>query len=386
MDRNNRDASLVPPDVLPDPTIGTMVIESAQVLQALSHVMDPDLGRDLVALKMIEEIAVDGNNVAFTVVLTTPACPLKEQIRVACVEAIHEHISGDVNVEVRMTSNVTSRSRDQDQILPGVRNTVAVASGKGGVGKSTVACNLAVALSKSGARVGLVDTDIYGPSIPMMFGLTDQRPRVNERKQIVPLERFGVKLLSMGFLIEPGEAVVWRGPMVTSAVRQFLEQADWGELDYLILDLPPGTGDIQLTLVQTISISGAIVVSTPQEVALADARKAVAMFQKVNVPVLGIVENMAYFTPPDLPDRKYYLFGKGGARALALELGVPLLAEIPLEQAVREGGDEGLPAVLREDTIVSADAFLELSQRTAQELSIRNASQEVEIPLDIVYE
>jgi len=363
-----------------------MVIESAQVLQALSHVMDPDLGRDLVALKMIEEIAVDGNNVAFTVVLTTPACPLKEQIRVACVEAIHEHISGDVNVEVRMTSNVTSRSRDQDQILPGVRNTVAVASGKGGVGKSTVACNLAVALSKSGARVGLVDTDIYGPSIPMMFGLTDQRPRVNERKQIVPLERFGVKLLSMGFLIEPGEAVVWRGPMVTSAVRQFLEQADWGELDYLILDLPPGTGDIQLTLVQTISISGAIVVSTPQEVALADARKAVAMFQKVNVPVLGIVENMAYFTPPDLPDRKYYLFGKGGARALALELGVPLLAEIPLEQAVREGGDEGLPAVLREDTIVSADAFLELSQRTAQELSIRNASQDVEIPLDIVYE
>lgn len=386
MDRNNRDASLVPPDVLPDPTIGTMVIESAQVLQALSHVMDPDLGRDLVALKMIEEIAVDGNNVAFTVVLTTPACPLKEQIRAACVEAIHEHISGDVNVEVRMTSNVTSRSRDQDQILPGVRNTVAVASGKGGVGKSTVACNLAVALSKSGARVGLVDTDIYGPSIPMMFGLTDQRPRVNERKQIVPLERFGVKLLSMGFLIEPGEAVVWRGPMVTSAVRQFLEQADWGELDYLILDLPPGTGDIQLTLVQTISISGAIVVSTPQEVALADARKAVAMFQKVNVPVLGIVENMAYFTPPDLPDRKYYLFGKGGARALALELGVPLLAEIPLEQAVREGGDEGLPAVLREDTIVSADAFLELSQRTAQELSIRNASQDVEIPLDIVYE
>lgn len=386
MDRNNRDAGLVPPDVLPDPTIGTMVIESAQVLQALSHVMDPDLGRDLVALKMIEDIAVDGNNVVFTVVLTTPACPLKEQIRAACVEAIHEHISGDVNVEVRMTSNVTSRSRDQDQILPGVRNTVAVASGKGGVGKSTVACNLAVALSKSGARVGLVDTDIYGPSIPMMFGLTDQRPRVNERKQIVPLERFGVKLLSMGFLIEPGEAVVWRGPMVTSAVRQFLEQADWGELDYLILDLPPGTGDIQLTLVQTISISGAIVVSTPQEVALADARKAVAMFQKVNVPVLGIVENMAYFTPPDLPDRKYYLFGKGGARALALELGVPLLAEIPLEQAVREGGDEGLPAVLREDTIVSADAFLELSQRTAQELSIRNASQDVEIPLDIVYE
>ncbi len=363
-----------------------MTIESAQVLQALSHVMDPDLGRDLVALNMIEDVAVDGNSVSFTVVLTTPACPLKEQIRTACVEAIHEHISGDVNVDVRMSSNVTSHNRDQGQILPGVRNTVAVASGKGGVGKSTVACNLAVALSQSGARVGLVDTDIYGPSIPTMFGLTDQRPRVNERQQIVPLEQFGVKLLSMGFLVDPGEAVIWRGPMVTSAVRQFLEQADWGELDYLILDLPPGTGDIQLTLVQTVPLSGAIVVSTPQDVALADARKGVAMFQKVNVPVLGIVENMAYFTPPDLPDRKYYLFGKGGARALAHELGVPLLAEIPLEQAVREGGDEGLPTVLSKDTSAAVDAFLELSQRTAQELSIRNASQDVEIPLDIIYE
>ena len=289
-----------------------------------------------------------------------------------------------------MSSNVTSRARGegqgQGQILKGVRNIVAVASGKGGVGKSTVACNLAVALARSGARVGLVDTDIYGPSIPTMFGLKDQRPRVNKQRQIVPLEKFDVKLLSMGFLVDPGEAVVWRGPMVTSAVRQFLEQADWGELDYLILDLPPGTGDIQLTLVQTVPLSGAIVVSTPQDVALADARRGVAMFKKVDVPVLGIVENMAYFTPPDLPDRKYFLFGKGGARALAAELGVPLLAEIPLDQAVREGGDAGLPTVVYEETSIAAKAFVELSERTAQELSIRNARQDVEIPLDIVYE
>jgi ATP-binding protein involved in chromosome partitioning len=363
-----------------------MKIESSQVIQALSHVLDPDLGRDLVSLNMIKDVAVDGSHVAFTVVLTTPACPLKEQIRNSCVEAIHEHVSTDVEVDIKMTSNVTSHQHDQTEILPGVRNTIAVASGKGGVGKSTVASNLAVSLAKSGASVGLVDTDIYGPSVPTMFGLTDQRPRVNEQRQIVPLEKFGVKLLSMGFLVDPDEAVVWRGPMVTSAVRQFLEQADWGELDYLVLDLPPGTGDIQLTLVQTIPLSGAIVVSTPQTVALADARKGVAMFQKVNVPVLGIVENMAYFTPPDLPDRKYYLFGQGGARALAAELGVPLLAEIPLEQAVREGGDDGIPAVLRDDTVASAEAFVELSQRTAQELSIRNASRDVEIPLDIVYE
>lgn len=364
-----------------------MTIDSSQVLKALSTVIDPDLGRDLVTLNMVKDVEVDGDRVAFTVELTTPACPLKEQIRAACVDAIHEHASPNADVDVNMTANVTSRRQmSESPLLQGVRNTIAVASGKGGVGKSTVACNLAVELAKSGARVGLVDTDIYGPSIPTMFGVTDQRPRVNSNQQIIPLDRFGVKLLSMGFLVDPDEAVVWRGPMVTSAVRQFLEQADWGELDYLVLDLPPGTGDIQLTLVQTVPLSGAIIVSTPQPVALADARKGVAMFRKVNVPVLGIVENMAFFVPPDLPDRKYYLFGEGGARALAVELGVPLLAEIPLEQSLREGGDRGLPIVLADEPGPSAAAFAELGQRTAQELSIRNASEDVEIPLDIVYE
>jgi len=298
-----------------------MPIESSQILDALSHVIDPDLGQDLVSLNMIKDVAIDGDRVSFTVVLTTPACPLKEQIRSACVSAIQERVSANLEVDVDMTANVTSRARQtQTQILPGVRNTIAVASGKGGVGKSTIACNLAVALAGSGARVGLVDTDIYGPSIPTMFGLADQRPRVNDDRQIVPLERFGVRLLSMGFLVDPDEAVVWRGPMVTGAVRQFLEQADWGELDYLVLDLPPGTGDIQLTLVQTIPLSGAVIVSTPQDVALADARRAIAMFRKVDVPVLGIVENMAYFTPPELPDKKFFLFGEGGAKALAREM------------------------------------------------------------------
>jgi ATP-binding protein involved in chromosome partitioning len=364
-----------------------MAIDTSQVLKALSHVIDPDLGRDLVTLNMIKDVEVDGDQVAFTVELTTPACPLKEQIKAACVSAIHEHVSPSAEVDVTMSSNVTSRrQQDPSELLPGVKNTIAVASGKGGVGKSTVACNLAVELAKSGASVGLVDTDIYGPSIPTMFGLTDQRPRVNEERKIVPLEQFGVKLLSMGFLVDPDEAVVWRGPMVTSAVRQFLEQCDWGELDYLVLDLPPGTGDIQLTLVQTVPLSGAIIVSTPQTVALADARKGVAMFRKVNVPVLGIVENMAYFVPPDLPDRKYHLFGQGGASALAAEMGVPVLAEIPLEQNVREGGDEGVPVVLRDENSLSATAFAELAQRTAQEMSIRNAGAETEIPLDIVYE
>jgi ATP-binding protein involved in chromosome partitioning len=363
-----------------------MAINESAVLEALSTVIDPDLGRDLVSLNMVRDVAVSGSRIAFTVVLTTPACPLKDHIRNACIHAIHEHVDPNVEVDVKMTANVTSRASADKEILPGVRNTIAVASGKGGVGKSTIAANLAVALAKSGARVGLVDTDIYGPSVPTMFGAANERPRVNERQQIIPLERYGVKLLSMGFLVDPNEAVVWRGPMVTSAVRQFLEQADWGELDYLILDLPPGTGDIQLTLVQTIPLSGAIIVTTPQEVALADARKGVAMFRKVNVPVLGIVENMAYFTPPELPDNKYFIFGEAGGKRLAQELSVPLLGEIPIRERIREASDDGLPVVLRDGAEADSEALLTMAERVAQELSIRNASEDVAIPLDIVYE
>ncbi len=267
-----------------------------------------------------------------------------------------------------------------------VTNFVAVASGKGGVGKSTVAANLAVALAQSGASVGLLDADIYGPSVPLMFGIPDdEKPRVNDQRDIVPLVRHGVKLLSMGFLVDDANAVIWRGPMVSSAVRQFLGQAAWGELDYLVLDLPPGTGDIQLTLVQTVPLTGAVVVSTPQDVALADARKAVAMFRSVHVPVLGVVENMAYFTPPDLPDRRYYLFGEAGAQKLAAELDVPVLGEVPIEQATREAGDAGTPVVLREPESAAAKAFAQTAERVAAEVERRNAEAPPTQPIEILY-
>ncbi|HLA64392.1 MAG TPA: Mrp/NBP35 family ATP-binding protein, partial [Rhodothermales bacterium] len=267
-----------------------------------------------------------------------------------------------------------------------VKNFIAVASGKGGVGKSTVASNIAVALAQKGARVGLMDADVYGPSVPLMFGVKpDDKPMVNEARRIVPLERYGVKLLSMGFLVDESNAVVWRGPMASSAVRQFLNDAAWGELDYLILDLPPGTGDIQLTLVQTVPVTGVVIVSTPQAVALADARKGAAMFRNVNVPVLGIVENMAYFTPPDMPDRRYYLFGEGGARRLAEELAVPLLGEVPIEQGVREGGDFGEPIVVRDPESAAARALVAVAEETARQVSVRNADAPATQPIEILY-
>jgi ATP-binding protein involved in chromosome partitioning len=238
-----------------------------------------------------------------------------------------------------------------------------------------VAANLAVALERKGYDVGLVDTDIYGPSIPIMFGVGAEKPRVNDRKKIVPLVRHGVKLLSMGMMVDPAKAVIWRGPMVSNAVRQFLGECEWGELDYLILDLPPGTGDIQLTIVQTLALTGAVVVSTPQTVALADARKGVSMFENVDVPVLGIVENMAYFTPPELPEKRYYLFGREGARRLSEELGVPFLAEIPIEQRLRETGDEGTPMMVGEPESASARAFSGLAERVVRQVTIRNAER-----------
>ncbi len=270
--------------------------------------------------------------------------------------------------------------------VAGVTNFIAVASGKGGVGKSTVAANLAAALAASGARVGLLDADVYGPSVPLMFGVPpDEKPRLNDDRHIVPLVRYGVKLLSMGFLVDEQNAVIWRGPMVSSAVRQFLGQAAWGDLDHLVIDLPPGTGDIQLTLVQTVPLTGAVVVSTPQPVALADARKAVKMFENVSVPVLGVVENMAYFTPPDLPDRKYFLFGEAGAQKLAAELGVPVLGEVPIEQAAREAGDRGTPVVLAEPESATARAFVAMAERVAAEVERRNADAPPTQPIEILY-
>jgi ATP-binding protein involved in chromosome partitioning len=372
-----------------------MALTPDAVLDALRTVEEPDLKRDLVSLGMIRDLRVEGARAAFTVVLTTPACPLKDLIRARCVEAIRR-LDPAAEVDVHMEANVTTprgapagdgpQPPAAETGTSKIRNFVAVASGKGGVGKSTVASNLAVALAQSGARVGLMDADVYGPSVPLMFGVDpSEKPMVNEARKIVPLERFGVKLLSMGFLVDEKNAVVWRGPMASSAVRQFLNDTAWGELDYLILDLPPGTGDIQLTLVQTVPVTGVVIVSTPQPVALADARKGVAMFRSVNVPVLGIVENMAFFSPPDLPDRRYYLFGEGGAQRLAVELDVPLLAEVPLEQDVREGGDLGEPVVLRAPESAAARALVEAAERTAQQVSIRNADAPPTQPIEILY-
>lgn len=364
-----------------------MAITEAQVKDALSNVIDPDLGKDLITLNMVENIQIEGKKVSFVVNLTTPACPMKEEIQRASVNAIKHLVDEEAEVNAIMDSKVQQSKQmenTESDTLSGVKNIIAVASGKGGVGKSTVSVNLAVALAKTGAKVGLVDTDIYGPSIPTMFDV-HERPNINTRRKLIPLEKYGVKLLSMGLLVDQDQAVVWRGPMVSSAVKQFLSEAEWGELDYLIMDLPPGTGDIQLTIVQTVPLTASIIVSTPQDVALDDARKGVAMFKKVNVPVLGIIENMAYFIPPDMPDKKYHIFGKDGARNLATRLDVPFLGEVPLEQTIREGADSGIPIVAADNTTTGATAFREIANRTAQQISIRNAMEDPTEKVDIKF-
>ncbi len=352
------------------------MITKEQILDALSHVNDPDLKRDLVTLKMIENIVIDGLQLSFDLVLTTPACPLKHKMESDCKDAIAKYVSPEMVVNVKFTSKVRDVQQMRDIKLPGVKNVIAVVSGKGGVGKSTVAANLAVALARLGAKVGLVDADIYGPSIPIMFGLIGYHPEAfqeGEKTWIVPAERYGVKLVSTGFFVDPGKALAWRGPMASSAMRQLFAETMWGELDYLICDMPPGTGDIHLTLVQGLTLAGAVVVGTPQQVAVADVRKAVALFEMdgLQVPILGIVENMAYFTPAELPDSKYYIFGKDGCKNLASELNIPLLAQIPIVQSIAESGDAGKPVVATEDSI-AAKAFSELAQNVAQQISINS--------------
>lgn len=357
-----------------------MSITKEQVLEALKNVEDPDLKKDLVTLGMIKDLEVEGKNVSFTVVLTTPACPMKEMIHKACVNAVLHFIDKEANVNVKMTSDVTSR-KSSGPLLPHVKNIIGVASGKGGVGKSTVASNLALALVKLGAKVGLVDADIYGPSQTIMFDVVHEKPMIkviDGKNKIIPVESYGVKLLSIGFFADTSQAIVWRGPMAAKALIQMFSDAEWGELDYMIIDLPPGTGDIHLSLVGAVPLNGVVIVSTPQLVALADAKKGVGMFKlpSINVPVLGIVENMSYFTPPELPNNKYYIFGKDGAKKLAEELGVPLLGEIPLVQSICEAGDAGRPAVMQETT-PQAIAFMEMASKVAQQLSIQNAKTPV---------
>lgn len=355
-----------------------MPLSQADILTALGTVQDPDLKKDLVTLNMIKDLEVSASKVSFTVMLTTPACPLKEKIRQDCVAAMKPLLGDTIKLDITMSSSVTS-VRDNTPILPGVKNIIAIASGKGGVGKSTVTSNLAVALAQAGAKVGLIDADIYGPSIPVMFNCENEQPEVkviNGKNFIVPLEQYGVKLISIGFLTPTDSAVVWRGPMASAALKQFIGDALWGDLDYLLIDLPPGTSDIHLTLVQTVPVTGAVIVTTPQKVALADANKGLAMFRQpqINVPILGIVENMAYFTPEELPDHKYYIFGKDGGRNLAEKYNVPLLGQIPLVQGIRESGDSGLPAVLKDG--ITAAAFKDLAENLARQIAIRNAKFE----------
>lgn len=360
------------------------------VLKALSNVQEPDLGKDLVTLNMVRNIQIDGNDVSFTVVLTTPACPLKEMIKNACINAVKLLVNKEANVTVNFTSSTTTIRADKNTLLPGVKNIIAVVSGKGGVGKSTVSANLALALSQGGANVGLMDADIYGPSVPIMFGVRGERPmmtEVNDKAVIIPLERYGIKLMSIGLLVDEKNAVVWRGPMASSAIKQFISDVNWGELDYLIIDMPPGTGDIHLTMMQTAPVTGIVVVTTPQDVALADAKKAIAMFgqAQLNIPIIGLVENMSYFTPAELPDHKYFIFGKEGGRRLAEEYDLPFLGQIPLVQSIREGGDIGVPIMISDDEISKA-ALHEFAGTVARSVSMRNAHMKAEEVAEVVEE
>jgi ATP-binding protein involved in chromosome partitioning len=358
------------------------------VLQALGTVQEPDLGKDLVSLNMVRDILINGKDLSFTVVLTTPACPLKDLIKRSCVQAIHQLIGNEIKVTVNFISEMNTKRTDPETVLPKVKNIIAIVSGKGGVGKSTVASNFALALAADGAKVGLMDADIYGPSVPIMFGVRGERPMmktVDGKGMIVPLEKYGIRLMSIGLLIDEKNAVVWRGPMASSAIKQFVSEVYWDELDYLVIDMPPGTGDIHLTLMQSVPVTGVIVVSTPQDVALADAKKAIAMFAQAQLkaPIIGLVENMSYFVSEEAPLRKYYIFGKDGGRRLAEEYDIPFLGQIPLVQRIREGGDEGRPVMIGED-LETKKAFQDFAGNAARSIAMINANINAERRAELV--
>lgn len=356
-----------------------MTLYPKLILDALSTVRYPGTGKNLVEADMVaDNIRIDGMTVSFSLIFEKPTDPFMKSMVKAAETAIHTYVSPDVQVSITTESRQTARP-EPGKMLPQVKNVIAVSSGKGGVGKSTVSANLAVALAKLGYKVGLLDADIFGPSVPKMFQVENERPyaeSIGGRDLIVPIEKYGIKLLSIGFFVDPDQATLWRGGMASNALKQLIGDANWGDLDYFILDTPPGTSDIHLTLVQNLAITGAVIVSTPQQVALADARKGINMYtnDKVDVPILGLVENMAWFTPAELPGNKYYIFGKEGAKQLADEMNVPLLGQIPIVQSICENGDKGTPAALEVDTITGR-AFLELAQNVVRQTEIRNTEQ-----------
>ncbi len=356
-----------------------MTILKSQVIEALRKITSPGEGGNLIDTGVVKNIVIFGDEVVVDVTISNPTLQAKKKIEVEIMKAIHAEVHEKAKVKVNITveaAPTVEKNEIKGKPIEGIRNIIAVASGKGGVGKSTITANLAIALRKMGFKVGLLDADIYGPSIPMMFDVQEQRPvsvDIEGRSKMEPVENYGIKILSIGFFTHPDQAVIWRGPMASKALNQMIFDAHWGELDFLLIDLPPGTGDIHLSIMQALPITGAIVVSTPQNVALADARKGIAMFRQetINVPVLGLVENMAYFTPAELPENKYYIFGKEGVKSLAERTDTPLLGEIPLVQSLRESGDVGRPAALQEGTPL-AKAFEELARNTVAEVVTRN--------------
>ncbi|TAK67679.1 MAG: iron-sulfur cluster carrier protein ApbC [Bacteroidetes bacterium] len=359
-------------------------LSETSVLNALRLVKDPDLHRDIVTLGFIKDMKIEKNNINFKLELTTPACPVRDELKAASEQAIRDHVENVGQVSIEMTASVrVSPTQQRAEVLTGVKNTIAVASGKGGVGKSTVAVNLAVSLALDGAKVGLLDADIYGPSIPLMMGI-NERPTMKGQK-LLPLKAHGVGVMSIGFLVDPMQAVIWRGPMVSGAVKQFMSDVDWGELDYLIFDLPPGTGDIHLTLVQSIPLSGAVVVTTPQDISLADARKAFAMFQKVHVPILGIIENMSYYICGHCGHREE-IFSNGGGKKAAADLKVPFIGDIPIYTPIRVGGDTGKPIVVLEPEAIQSKQIRQITRNMAAQLSIQSLSTptpKIEIDLGV---
>jgi len=364
-----------------------MIRSNDEIFDALKSVLEPDLGKDIITLGLVSDVKFSENSISFSVQMKNAAMHARKRMEDACAFAIERKFGKDITVEVNVQA--LKKSEAAQSILPNVKNTIAIVSGKGGVGKSTIAANTAVGLAKKGFKVGIVDADIYGPSIPMMFDVLHYKPlsrQVNNKQYIVPAENYGVKILSIGFFAELDQAVVWRGPMAVKALKQLIFDADWGELDYLIIDTPPGTGDVHLSIVQSLPLTGAVVVTTPQSVALADAKKAIAMFKmdNINVPIIGLVENMSWFTPKDHPDEKYFIFGENGGENLSKSLDISLLGKIPLVQSIRQSGDAGRPAVLQQETVVEK-YYDDLCDELMKNIDQRNANLEGTKVVEVEY-